>query len=68
MSDRIIDTLPMFGTLGDLLLYHADSINAPEIADRSDLQPAVTLWPQSQVPAFLRRDEQPSDLRMTRGE
>ena len=39
-----------------------------EITDRSDLQPAVTLWPQSQVPAFLLKSEQPSDLRMTGGD
>ena len=35
------------------------------LSDRSDLQPAVTLWPSPQVPQFLRKDEQPSDLRMT---
>ena len=35
------------------------------ISDRSDLQPAVTLWPSSQVPQFLLKSEQPSDLRMT---
>ncbi len=37
-----------------------------EIADCSEMQPAVTLWPSPQVPQFLLKIEQPSDLRMTR--
>ena len=35
-----------------------------EISDRSDLQPAVTLWPTPQVPQFLLVSEQPSDTKI----